>query len=143
MSDELNPDDLLEQARARLRELEENGDGDELGDRVELAIGDYFQGRYRGEVFMRTKEGDELPVVALWDDAGRNRFHYRNAALVAELDAARPDVGDEIVIVRGEDVSFEKGGEQRTMHRFAIRTRPSSEPLPGNAQLSDGDELPF
>jgi hypothetical protein len=139
-----NTDDLLEQARTRLRELEEqDSEGGELGDRVELAPGDYFRGKYRGEVFMRTKEGDELPVVALLDLDGRNRFHYRNAGLVTELDTCRPEIGDEIVIVRGEDVEYESQGEQRRMHRYAVRVKPSSEPLPGPAASTEDDEFPF
>lgn len=146
MSDETAPtDDLLEQARARLRELEEqDADFDELGDRVELAPGDYFRGRFRGEATMVNKEGERIPVVALWDTDGRQRFHYRNAGLVAELDAAKPYVGDEIVIVRGEDVEFEAQGEQRRMHRYAVRVKPSSEPPPGGAAAApDDDEPPF
>jgi hypothetical protein len=138
-----NTDDLLEQTRARLRELEEQSrDSEELGDRVELAPGDYFRGRYRGEATMRTKGGDEITVVAVWDGDGKNRFHYENAGLRAELDAARPDVGDEIVIVRGQDVEFEKDGETRTMHRFAVRTKPSADPLPGGTEKPDAD-IPF
>jgi hypothetical protein len=134
-------DDLLEQTRARLRELEEQSrDSDELGDRVELAPGDYFRGRYRGETTMRTKDGEEITVVALWDVGGKHRFHYQNAGLISELDAAKPDVGDEIVIVRGQDVAFEKGGETRTMHRYAVRTKPSAAPLPGGAEKPD---IPF
>jgi hypothetical protein len=145
VSDEAVPtDDLLEQARARLRELEEQDTGDELGERVELGPGGYFRGRFRGEATMVNKEGERIPVVALWDVDGRHRFHYRNAGLVAELDASRPDVGDEIVIVRGEDVEFEAQGEQRRMHRYAVRVKPSSEPLPGAAAAQDeDDEFPF
>jgi hypothetical protein len=139
-----NTDDLLEQARARLRELEEqDSEGGELGDRVELAVGDYFRGRFRGEATMVNKEGERIAVVALWDVDGRLRFHYRNAGLVAELDASRPDVGDEIVIVRGEDVEFEAQGEQRRMHRYAVRVKSSTEPLPGNATPDEDSEFPF
>jgi hypothetical protein len=139
------PDELLEQARARLRELEELGaEGDELGDRVEIAVGDFFKGRVRGEATMRTKEGEEITVLALWDEQGSKRFHYLNAALVAELDAVKPEVGDTIVIARGEDRQFEtKDGELRTMKRFAISTRSNPDPLPGNDQLGNGEELPF
>jgi hypothetical protein len=143
MSEQLNTDDLLEQARARLRELEEQDTGDELGERVALAPGDYFRGRFRGEATMVNKEGERIPVVALWDLDGRLLFHYRNASLVAELDASRPEIGDEIVIVRGEDVEFEAQGGQRTMHRYAVRVRPSTEPLPGEAAQDEDSEFPF
>jgi hypothetical protein len=144
-------DELLEQARARLKELEEQeSNGDELGDRVELAPGDYFIGRWRGEGQMHTKGGDAFDVYLFWDVDDRHRFHYRNAALVSEVDESSPGVGDEIVIVRGEDVDFESQGEKRTMHRYAVRVRPSPDPLPGGAaepaspaaEPAD-DELPF
>jgi len=150
MSDETTTtDDLLEQAQARLQELEEQDDGDELGDRIELAPGEYFRGRWRGEAVMRTKEGDTFPVFALWDFDGKPRFHYKNAALVLEVDESRPGVGDEIVIVRGEDREYETQGEQRRMHRYAVRTKSSSEQLPGQAaapaqgELGDDEGIPF
>jgi hypothetical protein len=145
----VQPDDLLEDARARLHELEEADDGHELGDRIALAPGEHFGGRWRGEAVMRTKEGDTFPVFALWDADGRPRFHYKNAALVIEVDESRPEVGDEIVIVRGEDREFEAQGEQRRMHRYAVRAKPSSEPLPGQAaapaqgELGQDEEIPF
>jgi hypothetical protein len=144
MSEEHVSADLLEQARARLRGFEgKDNESDDLGERVQLAPGDHFLGRYRGEAIMVNKEGDQIPVVALWDADGRHRFHYRNASLVSELDAARPEVGDAIAIVRGEDRSFEaKGGELRTMHRYAVSTKPSTEPLPNGSVDSDAD-VPF
>jgi hypothetical protein len=143
------PDDLLEQAQARLQELEEADNGDELGDRIELAPGEHFRGRWRGEAVMRTKDGDSFPVFALWDADGKPRFHYKNAALVPEVDESRPEIGDEIVVVRGEDREFEAQGEQRRMHRYAVRTRASSESLPGQAaapaqgELGEDEEIPF
>jgi hypothetical protein len=144
-----NQGDLLEEARKRLEELEEIGN-DELGERIELDPGEYFRGRWRAdELVMRTKEGDEFPVYGLWDANGKPRFHYRNAALVAEIDAAKPAIGDEIVLVRGEDRSFEtKGGELRTMHRYAVSTKPCDDPLPAEAAsaaapVDYGEEAPF
>jgi hypothetical protein len=142
MSDELNPDELLEQARARLRELEEQADaGGELGERITLEAGAHFLGRFRGEVEMRTRNGETITVFAFWDGNGGKRFHYQNAALGHEFDAAKPAVGDDIVIVRGEDREFEVQGEQRTMHRFAVRSKPNPAPLPGASVQSD--EPPF
>jgi hypothetical protein len=140
-------DDLLKQARERLRELEET-EPDELGQRVELAVGDYFQGRWRGEGTMKTKEGDTFPVYLLWDREGKARFHYRNAALVDEIDAAQPSIGDEIVIVRGEDREYEVEGETRRAYRYAAKVQPSSAPLPALAPGGDqpalrDDDIPF
>jgi hypothetical protein len=138
----MSEDELLAEARARLHELEEQGgESDELGERVELAPGDYFRGRFRGEAAMRTKEGDLITVVALWDNDDRPRFHYRNRSLADELELSRPTIGDEIVIVRGDDVEFEAQGEQRRMHRYSVAVRNSGAPLPGAP--SDSEKIPF
>jgi hypothetical protein len=137
-------EDLLMQAQARLRELEGLGDGGDLGDRVELEPGEHFAGRFRGEATMHTKDGDSFPVIALWDAAGNLRFHYRNAALVEELVECDPAIGDELAIVRGEDYAFEVNGDPRTKHRYAVRTRPSANPLPGGGEEPPGeDDVPF
>jgi hypothetical protein len=71
-----------------------------------------------------------VSVFGLWDQDGKPRFHYKNAALQDEIDAARPGVGDEIVIVRGEDREYEVDGETRRAYRYAVRCKPSSAPLP-------------
>jgi hypothetical protein len=135
-------DDLLQQARTRLQELEEQA-GDELGDRVELAVGEHFRGRYRGSLQMRNREGDVFAVLGLWGEDGRARFHYMNAALRLEMDTLAPlEVGAEVVLVRGEDKTFEKDGQMRTMHRYALAARPCSDPLPGSASQDD-DDIPF
>jgi hypothetical protein len=146
-----NTDDLLEQARARLRELEEQADtGDELGERITLEPGQHFLGRYRGEVEMRTRDGETIAVLGFWDQEGRKRFHYKTAGLVMEFDADPVAIGDDVVLVRGEDREFEAQGELRTMHRFAVRSKSSPDPLPGDAaespssgQLADDEEFPF
>jgi hypothetical protein len=137
--------DLVEQARARLRELERGDDeADELGERVELQPGDYFLGRWRSDALvMRTRDGEAVPVFGLWDFDGRRRFHYKSAALVAEIDAFKPAVGDTVAIVRGQDVQFEKDGEQRRMHRYAVRVKPNSEPLPEGGAPEGDDDVPF
>ena len=81
-------DELLERARRRLHELEEADD--ELGERIELAPGEHFRGRYRGTVTMTSREGDAVEVVGLWDEDGRPRFHYKTTAIISELDALAP-----------------------------------------------------
>jgi hypothetical protein len=144
----VSTDDLLNEARRRLEELEEV-EGDELGDRVELQPGEHFAGRYRGPVTMMTKDGDSVPVVGLWGEDGRVRFHYKNASLVSELDEVMPDIGDKIVIVRGEDREYETGGELRRMHRYSVAKGRCSDPLPGarapsqGAAVIDDADLPF
>jgi hypothetical protein len=66
------------------------------------------------------------------------------AALRSELDTARPNVGDDVVIVRGDDRAFEVNGEPRTMHRYAVAARPSEGPLPEGPPAQDPDEgIPF
>jgi hypothetical protein len=140
----VSADELLEQARRRLDELEEAAD--ELGERIELAPGEHFLGRFRGAATMVNKEGETIEVVGFWDEQGRPRFHYRNAAIVAELDALAPlEIGAEIVLIRGEDHHFEtKDGQPRTMHRYSMAARPSSQPLPGaESKPDDEDDVPF
>jgi hypothetical protein len=128
--------DLLEEARARLHELEEAA-GDELGDRVELEPGEHFAGRYRGQLTMRTKDGDQVMVVGLWDASSRPRFMYRRTALAAELEETRPSIGDEIVIVRGDDRVWETAdGEPRRMYRYSVAVRPSTEAPPEAASAA-------
>jgi hypothetical protein len=144
-------DDLLDQARQRLEELEEEGEADDLGERVELDELDTFLGRWRGEGVMRTKERGSVDVYLLWDRDGAKRFHYRNTRLVWEIEDLKPQIGDEIAIVRGEDL--EAQGDRNPTQRYAVKIRPCSDPLPGEepkgelsakgGQLADDEELPF
>jgi hypothetical protein len=136
-------DDLLAEARQR---LEAASEGDELGERVELRPGEHFHGRWRERVSMHTRDGDTIEVLGLWDDDGKARFHYENAALLEELADGEPGIGDEVVIIRGEDYSFEVAGETRTKYRYAIRWRPGSAPLPTTARENEAswdDDVPF
>jgi hypothetical protein len=122
-------DDLLTEARRRLQEIEkEDENGGELGERIDLNELESFVGRWRGEGTMRSKEGDSFDVYLLWDEEGQRRFHYRNARLVWEIDAAKPSIGDEIAIVRGTDLPAQ--GDFNPTQRFAVRTRSCSDPLP-------------
>jgi hypothetical protein len=134
-------DDLLEQARARLQELEQEEDqhGGELGERIDLAEQESFVGRWRGAGVMRGKSGDEIDVYLFWDKDDGRRFHYRNTRLVWEIDELKPTIGDRVAIVRGTDLPAEAG--KNPTKRFAVRVQPSSDPLP-EGEGSD-DDLPF
>lgn len=136
-------DDLLEEARHRLRELE-LGDTDEtdFGERVELAPQDVFRGRWRGTATMRTKNGP-AEVGLLWDSDGQPCFIFKPTRLTWELDDAKAEVGDEIAIVRGGDLPS-KDPHRNPTQRFAVRVRPSNEQLPGGReQASLDDDVPF
>jgi hypothetical protein len=138
-------DELLAEARQRLAELEEKQAGDvDWGEKLDLQPGASFRGRYRGETTGTSKDGGEFGLVLLWGPDGEHRFTFVTAALRSELDTVRPDVGDEIVVVRGDDRAFEVNGEPRTMHRYAVAARPSEAALPGDPPVQDPDEgAPF
>jgi hypothetical protein len=138
-------DELLAEARKRLGELEEKAAGElDWGDKLDLEPGDSFHGRFRGESTGRGKDGGEFGLVLFWDHDGKHRFTFVTAALRAELDTVRANVGDEIVVVRGDDRAFEVHGEPRTMHRYAVATRPSDAPLPDESAPPDLDDgIPF
>jgi hypothetical protein len=136
-------DDLLQEARQRLQGLEQ-GDLDEtdFGERVELAPQDVFRGRWRGTATMRTKNG-LAEVGLLWDSNGEPCFIFKPTRLNWELDDAKPSVGDEIAIVRGNDLPS-KDPSRNPTQRFAVRVHPSSEPLPGGKQQGSlDDDVPF
>lgn len=144
-------DDLLQEAKERLQQQEDEDQvGDDLGDQIELGVGEHFHGRWRGDDgTMQTRDG-AVSVYLLWDQDGGRHFHYKNARLVQEIDDLRPTVGDEVLILRGPDVEFTaKGGETRTMYRFAVRARPCPDPLPAGrptsavASGSPDDDFPF
>src|SRR5438876_2429895 len=133
-------DDLLRSAQGRLREQEEEeGNLDELGDLVELDVGEHFHGRWRGDGQMRTKDG-LVDVYLLWSRDGAPRFIYRHARLVWEIEELRPQVGDQVLILRGPSVEFERGGDSYTSYRYAVRARACSDPLPGSPQPDHGGQ---
>jgi hypothetical protein len=142
-------DDLVKEARERLVELEERED-DELGERVTLLVDEVFTGRWRGEGVMRTKEGDTIDVYLLWDANEAPRFHYKSTRLVWEVEEAKPQIGDAVVVVRGKDIPATSADRNPTQ-RFALKVRPCSDPLPGQAPQAElpkgegksGDDIPF
>jgi hypothetical protein len=158
-------DDLLAEALKELRRLEQQAEetGAELGDEIELGVKEHFRGRVRGRTTVAVKDkrtGETRPTVAFlfWDRHGAERFLWESADLVEKMDAAQWEMGDEIIIVRGNDRKFTFKGEPRRKKLYSVKVRPCPDPLPGTVplppsepppgppasdQLGDSDELPF
>ncbi len=137
-------DDLLERARARLREQEEAEDvNSELGYEIALGAGDVFRGRWRSDALpMQTKKRGLISVYGLWDEQGNPCFFFQHTRLVWEVEEQKPQVGDEVVIVRGEDADWEtRDGELRTTYRYAMAVQRSDAPLPGSEKLAPAEPV--
>lgn len=133
--------ELLAEAKDRLaaQEIEDQEASAELGEVVELDEQEAFTGRFRGFGQTHTKRG-VVDVVLLWNDTSAKRFMWPKTRLQWELDELRPNVGDEIAIVRGADIP-NSDPDRSPMQRFAVRVRPCDEPLPG--ENAADDDLPF
>jgi hypothetical protein len=84
---------------------------------------------------LQTKERGAVTIYLLWDgdEGGRRRFMWQRKALVDEMGAAGVAVGDELLILRGEDDEWvDQDGETKPKYRFAVRARPCGDPLPGS-----------
>jgi hypothetical protein len=140
-------EELLAAARKSLAEQQDGAGGnDELGEDQTPDENGYFAGRWRGEGQMTTRRGDAVRVFLVWDRAGAPGFLYAHARLVAEVDAERPQVGDDVVVLRGEDEHFEKDGQQRTIFPYVLRKQACGDPLPGPPAEAGGgadDDIPF
>jgi hypothetical protein len=147
-----NGNELLTEARLRLQELEKQQPDDEIdwGERIELEPGDSFVGRWRGDTTGRSKDGGTFTVYLFWDRDGSHRFMFSTTRLSWEIDDLKPTVGDEIAVVRGTDLPAQSG--KNPTQRYAVRTRPSSDPLPGATggstegeaqQLTVDEDIPF
>jgi hypothetical protein len=142
-------DELLTEARLRLQELEKQQKDDEVdwGDRIELQPGDSFVGRWKGETEGHNKDGGTFTVYLLWDRDGKRRFMFQTTRLGWEIRDLAPAVGDEIAVVRGTDLLAQSG--RSPTQRYAVRSRPCSDPLPetpsetGGEQLAVDDDIPF
>jgi hypothetical protein len=144
-------DELLAEARQKLaaqREQAKAGNA-ALGDEMTPAEEAHFAGRWRGEGTMQTKHGPR-DVFLVWDRDGMPGFLYRHAGLVLEVDAERPEVGDEVIVLRGRTECYERDGESRRKYPYVLRRRPSSDVLPGVVEaagtggpLADHEDLPF
>jgi hypothetical protein len=148
--------DLLGEARERLRQLmQEEGENPnaEAGEVIEVEEGEHFEGRWRSnDGMLHTKRG-KVGVYLLWDKAGKPRFHFQQAALVEWVEELQPQVGDEVLILRGPTKTWEQDGETHKKFRYVLRCRPCSDPLPGaelkpaestqSGPLGPDEDLPF
>jgi hypothetical protein len=138
-------DDLLNEAREALRRQEDESPNGELGDLMTPEPLAYFTGRVRGTGVMQTRDGTR-GVYLVWDEADKPGFLYQHAKLVAQWEEVDPEIGDEILVLRGATVEFEKSGEPRETFPYVVRKRPCSRPLPGSETESGGaddDGIPF
>jgi hypothetical protein len=146
-------DDMLDEAREELRRQEEENPNAELGDAMTPEPESHFQGRWRGVGPMQTKSGLRH-VFLVWrhgDDAPG--FLYQHTQLVVQVEEQRPEVGDEVLVLRGPTREYEtKDGESRSTFPYVLRKRPCSDPLPtgpaeleetSGGMLGDNEELPF
>jgi hypothetical protein len=128
----LESDDLIARARER---AEASPIPDEWGYRVALDEGEHFLGRWRGET---TDEGNGRRVYLLWDEDGGRCFSRDYTALGREVDRARPETGDRVVIFRGLDYIGQGGNPG---YSFGLEKEPFSDPLPDDTEGDDG--VPF
>jgi hypothetical protein len=141
--------ELLTEAQLRLQELEKQQQDDEVdwGDRVELDPGDSFVGRWKGETEGRGKDGGTFTVYLFWDRDNKRRFMFQTTRLGWEIRDLAPQLGDEIAVVRGTDLPAQSG--KNPTQRYAVRSRPCSDPLPetptegGGEQLAVDADIPF
>jgi hypothetical protein len=135
-----NWDELLEQARAKLREQDEVNA--EIGADLTPEPDGHVAGRWRGIGQMTTKRG-LVDVYLLWArDDDRPGFVYQHARLVQEVEAEQPQLGDRVLILRGPTETFEKDGESRTIYPYVLRREPCDDPLPGGT-TGDDQDIPF
>src|SRR5262245_15405443 len=128
--------DLLAEAQSRLEGLDSGAGGGLLGEAVVLGEYEHFQGRWRGEGTMQTRDGARN-VYLVWHTDGSPAFLYQHARLAAEIDEVLPSVGDTIVVLRGQDVTWEtRDGEQRTVFAYSVVSRPCDDPLPGTGEAT-------
>lgn len=146
-----NLDGLVAEAKAALREQEDDPNTG-LGDDMTPAPEAYFRGRWRGTGAMQTKRG-LTGVYLVWDTDGKPGFLYQHARLVQQVDEQEPQIGDLVVVLRGEARAFERDGEARQTYPYVLRKRECSDPLPVSGEAGeleaqtgggpDDDDLPF
>jgi hypothetical protein len=140
-------DDLLREAEEVLRGREDDDPNAELGDDATPEPEAHFVGRWRGTGTMVTKRGT-VDVYLVWDRDNKPGFLYQHAKLVQEVETEDPQIGDEVLVLRGPTREFEKGGELRKTYPYVLRKRSCSDPLPpwpGKAPSTDevDDDIPF
>jgi hypothetical protein len=143
-------DELLGEAHQELARQEEENPNADIGEDMTPSEESHVQVRWRGLGEMQTREGKR--TVALVWRAGDNApgFLYGHTQLLAQVDEVQPEIGDEVLVLRGATRYFEKQGEERKTYPYAVRKRSCADPLPGDQQLeppkndeTPDEELPF
>ena len=135
----MSNDDLVRRARER---AETPPVDPEWGYRVQLAPGEWFEGRYRGETDdpdNLDNDGNPRRIFLFWDSIdGRRCWSRTYTALAREFDRARPTKGYTIVVFRGSDYASGKGNPGQS---YGVEIEPNSDPLPDDDK--NGDGIPF
>jgi hypothetical protein len=134
-------DELVAEAKSRLaeQEAEEQEASAELGESVQLDEQQGFTGRWRGHGTAFTQRGN-VEVYLLFDGGGARRFIWPTTRLRREIDELQPNVGDEIAILRGNDIP-NSDPDRNPAQRYAVRVRPCADPLPGEPPADT--DIPF
>lgn len=140
-------DELLAEARQALSAQHDmNSD---LGDDMTPAPEASFMGRWRNDALKMTTSRGVVDVYGVWDRDGKPGFLYRHTRLVDEVDAQKPQIGDQVLVLRGADEEYEKAGETRTVYPYVLRKRACDDPLPDQPALGAGsgaaadEDIPF
>jgi hypothetical protein len=145
-------DALFAEAEAALEKAAEDPNA-ELGDEMTPQPEGRFGGRWRGDGTMVTKRHGTIGVYLVWSADGKPGFLYQHGMLVQQVEEQRPQVGDLVVVLRGETREYEKDGEARKSYPYVLRKRKCSDPLPdssatheleaGSSEPPTDDDAPF
>jgi hypothetical protein len=130
-------DDLVAKAKAR---ADAGGLDESWGELVDLDEDESFVGRYRG---LTADPQNDRPIHLFWGENGELRWSRSYAALDRELEEARPQIGDRIVVYRGRNYKTAFDGDEGPKGRsFGVVCEPTDEPPPAEGAPAD-DGIPF
>jgi hypothetical protein len=135
MSSDDSRNDLVARARERANAPLQP---EAWGYRVGLDPGDVFAGRWRGETI--DEANNNRRVYLLWDDDDEPCWHRHYTALGREIDRVQPNVGDTVVIARGDDYPT---GYDNPGQAYGVECGPCDRPVPGSSSQDEDDEVPF
>jgi hypothetical protein len=136
--------DLLAQLSLEADEKLEASEPESWGEAIDLAEGEKFIGRYRGEAISPVTNREvyllAAPAAGEKDVAKASVpvFIRGRTMLVSEMERVRPEPGDFIVIARGDD----RAGKVNDYHWYAVAVAPCPEPLPETVSMQS-DEFGF
>jgi hypothetical protein len=112
----------------------------EWGTAVDLEVGNFFDGRFRGH----SDEG-RSGAWLVWDEAAAFRFFWGCARL--DQGFAEVPIGATISVYRDENYTtrFDDEGEASGLS-YGVSSEPCSDPLPGSDEPRDDkqeDDIPF